>query len=96
MVSPSAWGSGANVEAKMLMLDHAFGQLGCQRVEFKTDAKNERSRGALSALPAEFEGIFRSHMDTDYGVRDSAYFSVIADEWPAVRANLEARLRARG
>lgn len=95
IVSPSAWGSGANIEAKKLMLEHAFGQLGCQRIEFKTDANNERSRGALAALPAEFEGIFRRHMDTNYGVRDSAYYSVIETEWPDVRANLEARLSAR-
>lgn len=94
MISPLAWGTGANVEAKMLMLDHAFGALGCQRVEFKTDSNNERSRGALAALPAQFEGIFRRHMDTNYGVRDSAYYSVISSEWPEVRANLEVRLRS--
>lgn len=95
MLSPSAWGIGANVEAKLLMLDHAFSELGVQRVEFKTDANNERSRGALSALPAQFEGIFRKHMDTNYGVRDSAYYSVIDDDWPEVRANLTRRLAER-
>jgi RimJ/RimL family protein N-acetyltransferase len=95
MLSPSAWGIGANVEAKLLMLDHAFGELGAQRVEFKTDANNERSRGALAALPAQFEGVFRKHMETNYGVRDSAYYSVIDADWPEVRANLERRLRAR-
>src|SRR5262249_55471353 len=58
----SAWGTGANVEAKLLMLEHAFERLGCMRVEFKTDARNERSRRALAALPAQFEGIFRKHM----------------------------------
>jgi RimJ/RimL family protein N-acetyltransferase len=95
MLSPSAWGIGANVEAKLLMLDHAFRDLGAQRVEFKTDANNERSRGALAALPAEFEGVFRRHMDTNYGVRDSAYYSVIDEDWPEVRANLESRLKER-
>jgi RimJ/RimL family protein N-acetyltransferase len=95
MLSPSAWGMGANVEAKLLMLGHAFGDLGAQRVEFKTDALNERSRGALEALPAQFEGVFRKHMDTNYGVRDSAYFSVTDDDWPLVRANLERRIKAR-
>jgi RimJ/RimL family protein N-acetyltransferase len=95
MLSPSAWGIGANVEAKLLMLEHAFGDLGAQRVEFKTDALNERSRGALSALPAEFEGVFRKHMDTNYGVRDSAYYSVTDDDWPLVRSNLERRLKDR-
>lgn len=90
---PSAWGTGANVETKLLMLGHAFGPLGCQRVELKTDARNERSRGAMEALPARFEGIMRKHMIVpDVGVRDSAYFSVIDDEWPEVRANLRRRL----
>lgn len=92
MLTPSAWGSGANVEAKLLMLGHAFDTIGAQRVEFKTDARNERSRGALTALPATFEGVLRKHMNTAYGVRDSAYYSVIDDEWPAVRAELAARL----
>jgi RimJ/RimL family protein N-acetyltransferase len=92
-LEPSAWGSGANVEAKLLMLEHAFETLGCLRVEFKTDARNERSRAALSALPAQFEGIMRKHMTVpDVGIRDSAYFSVIDDEWPKVRANLRRRL----
>jgi RimJ/RimL family protein N-acetyltransferase len=93
---PSAWRTGANVEAKLLMLGHAFEELGCVRVEFKTDARNERSRAALAAIPAQFEGILRNHMIVpDVGQRDSAYFSVIDSEWPQVRANLESRL-ARG
>lgn len=93
-LTPSAWGSGANVEAKLLMLGHAFETLGCVRVEFKTDARNERSRAALAAIPAQFEGIMRNHKFTpDVGLRDSAYYSVIDSEWPAVRAALEERLR---
>lgn len=92
-LNPSTWGTGANTEAKLLMLEHAFETLDCLRVEFKTDARNERSRAALSALPAQFEGILRKHMTVpDVGVRDSAYFSVIDDEWPEVRANLQRRL----
>ncbi|HEY5317081.1 MAG TPA: GNAT family N-acetyltransferase [Solirubrobacteraceae bacterium] len=89
-----AWGTGANVEAKLLMLGHAFEELDCLRVEFKTDALNERSRAALAALPARFEGIFRHHMVVPYGdrVRDSAFFSVISPEWPRVRDSLAARL----
>src|SRR3712207_5883514 len=55
---PSAWRTGANVEAKLLMLTEAFDNLGCMRVEFKTDARNERSCAALAALPATFEGVF--------------------------------------
>jgi len=93
---PSAWRSGANVEAKLLMMRHAFETLGCVRVEFKTDARNERSRAALAALPAQFEGILRNHMIVpDVGRRDSAYFSVIDSEWPEVEANLERRLSDR-
>lgn len=95
-LNPGAWRSGANLEAKLLMLEHAFERLGCVRVEFKTDARNERSRNALAAIPAQFEGIMRNHMIVpDVGLRDSAYFSVIDSEWPRVRANLESRL-ARG
>ncbi len=94
-LSPAKWRTGANVEAKLLMLEHAFQTLGCMRVEFKTDARNERSRAALAALPAQFEGIFRKHMlMPGVGVRDSAYYSVIDDDWPQVRANLERRLAA--
>jgi RimJ/RimL family protein N-acetyltransferase len=94
---PSAWGSGANVEAKLLMMGHAFETLGCVRVEFKTDARNERSRAALAALPARFEGILRNHLIMpDVGLRDSAYFSVIDSEWSEVKANLERRLAEIG
>jgi RimJ/RimL family protein N-acetyltransferase len=90
---PSAWGTGANVEAKLLQLRHAFDVWQCRRVEFKTDAVNERSRGALEALGATFEGIHRKHMLVRNGEsRDSAWYSVTDDEWPSVRGLLEARL----
>lgn len=92
----TAWGSGANVEAKLLLLGHAFERLGCIRVEFKTDARNERARAALEALPARFEGIFRYHMLVRDGERrDSAYYAVVADDWPDVKANLVRRLSAK-
>jgi len=92
-LTPSAWRSGANVEAKLLMLGFAFEELGCMRVELKTDARNERSRGAMAALPAKFEGVFRKHMLMPViGVRDSAYFSIVDEEWASVRKNLESRL----
>jgi len=91
-LDPVVWRTGANVEAKLLMLEHAFATVGCIRVEFKTDARNDRSRAALAALPASFEGVFRNHMVMPYGLRDSAYYSVIADDWPRVRANLRERL----
>jgi N-acetyltransferase len=91
-----AWGSGANAEAKLLLLRHAFETLGCMRVEFKTDALNVRSRAALEALPARFEGVFCKHMLVrDSAVRDSAYYAITDDEWPAVRANLERRLETK-
>ena len=90
---PDAWGTGINVEAKLLMLEHAFERLGCLRVELKTDARNERSRAAMAALPAQFEGIHRKSMLVRDGQRrDSAWYSVIDDEWPDVRANLLRRL----
>lgn len=82
--------TGANREAKLLMLRHAFETLGCRRVEFKTDSLNEPSRRALLGIGATFEGIFRNHMVMPDGrMRHSAYYSVIDDEWPAVKAALE-------
>jgi RimJ/RimL family protein N-acetyltransferase len=93
---PSAWGSGANAEAKFLLLQHAFDELGCIRVEFKTDARNERARLALEAIPARFEGIFRSHMLVRGGERrNSAFYSVTDDDWPVVRTLLERRINAK-
>ena len=90
---PDVWASGINVEAKLLMFEHAFERLGCLRVELKTDARNERSRGAMAALPAQFEGVHRKAMLVRGGQRrDSAWYSVIDEEWPAVRANLLRRL----
>jgi RimJ/RimL family protein N-acetyltransferase len=94
-LAPAYWQSGDNVEAKLLMLEHAFEALGCLRVEFKTDAHNERSRAALAALPAQFEGIFRKHMLVRGGERrDSAYYSIIDDEWPEIKDNLRRRIDA--
>jgi N-acetyltransferase len=93
---PSAWGSGANAEAKFLLLEHAFERLGCIRVEFKTDARNERARLALEAIPARFEGIFRSHMLVRDGERrNSAFYSVTDDDWPVVRTLLKRRLNSK-
>jgi RimJ/RimL family protein N-acetyltransferase len=90
---PSAWGTGANVEAKLLMLGHAFETWGCRRVELKTDAHNDRSRGAMEAMGATFEGIHRHHMLVRGGEnRDSAWYSVTDDDWPGVREGLAARL----
>lgn len=89
----SAWGTGANTEAKYLMLEYAIQRLGVRRVEFKTESTNERSRAALAALPAQFEGIHRNHMLVRGGQnRDSAWYSVIEDDWPQVRQRLRERL----
>jgi RimJ/RimL family protein N-acetyltransferase len=89
-----AWGTGANVEAKLLMLGHAFEVWGCRRVELKTDALNERSRRAIEALGATFEGVHRKHMLVRGGEnRDSAWYSVLDDEWPDVRERLITRLQ---
>ena len=82
-----------NTEAKYLMLRHAFETWGCLRVELKTDALNERSRAAILRLGATEEGVFRKHMIVTGGrVRDTVYYSIVDDEWPAVKAQLEARL----
>ena len=90
---PSAWGTGVNVEAKLLMLRHAFETWGCRRVELKTDALNARSRGAMEAMGATFEGVHRHHMLVRGGEnRDSAWYSVTDDDWPGVRDGLVARL----
>ena len=90
---PSAWSTGVNVEAKLLMLGHAFEAWGCRRVELKTDARNERSRGAMEAMGAAFEGVHRKHMLVRDGEnRDSAWYAVLDDDWPRVRDGLVARL----
>lgn len=92
-LAKSVWGTGVNVETKLLLLTHAFESCGLRRVEFQADARNERSRGALEALGATFEGVFRKHMVVQRGApRDSAYYSVIDDEWPRVKAGLQRRV----
>jgi len=91
------WRTGANVETKLLLLTRAFEQLGCERVELKCDARNVRSRAAMEALPAQFEGIHRRHRRLPGGGwRDTAWYSVIAPEWPQVRAALRTRLARYG
>ena len=81
-----------NPEAKYLLLQNAFAA-GFNRVEFKTDARNARSRAALAKLGARQDGIMRGHMWMPRGYfRDSVYFSILAADWPAVKASLERRL----
>ena len=89
--------SAVNSEAKLLMLDHAFGTWHCHRVEFKTDSLNEQSRAGLLGIGATFEGIFRDHMVTHTGrMRHSAWYSITDDDWPTVRERLVARIAAAG
>lgn len=85
----------ANTEAKYLMLTHAFETWRLRRVEFKTSTRNEKSRNALLRIGAVQEGIFRHHMThADGSLRDTVYYSILGDEWPAVKARLRARLDA--
>lgn len=82
----------ANTEAKYLMLSHAFDEWECARVELKTDARNQRSRTAIKRIGASEEGTLRKHMQTHQGTRDTVYYSVIEDEWPTVKEELETKL----
>ena len=90
---PGAQRTAANTEAKYMQLRHCFEQLGCNRVEFKTDERNARSRAALARIGAQQEGIFRAHMRMPDGhLRNSVWFSVIASDWPEVKRRLEGLL----
>ncbi|MFF2074932.1 GNAT family N-acetyltransferase [Kitasatospora sp. NPDC058162] len=89
----SVWRTAVNTEAKLLLLTHAFEELGMGRVFWKTDALNERSRNAIQRLGAQFEGVLRRHRLRPTGTwRDSAYFSMLADEWPPAKSRLTDRL----
>jgi RimJ/RimL family protein N-acetyltransferase len=86
------WGTGANVETKYLLLCNAFDGWGAMRVEFKTDARNLRVRGALLGVGGRFEGIFRKHMILPDSIRDSAWYAIVDDDWPRVKQMLEAKI----
>ncbi len=87
-------GTGVNAEAKYLLLEHAFEVLGCIRVQLKTDARNLRSQRAIERLGAVKEGVLRKHMILpDGSVRDSVFYSITDDDWPAVKARLERRMQ---
>lgn len=89
------WRSAVNSETKLLLLTHAFEELGMGRVQLKTDHRNERSQAAIARLGARREGVLRRHRRRPDGSwRDSVYFSLLADEWPAAKARLTARLAA--
>ncbi|GGR00666.1 GNAT family N-acetyltransferase [Deinococcus ruber] len=96
MLTPPFWGTAANKEAKLLLLERAFEVLGAGRVHFRVDARNERSRAAMLRLGAVQEGILRSYQRRpDGSTRDSVMYSVLPQEWPAVKAGLQARLEQK-
>ncbi|MGY4645258.1 GNAT family N-acetyltransferase [Cellulomonas sp. URHB0016] len=91
--APRWWGTSNNPACKLLMLTHAFDTWGCARVALRADARNARSIAAITRLGATPEGVLRSHRLAPDGTRgDTAYFSILADEWPAARDALLARL----
>lgn len=92
-ISPAHRGTRINPQAKLLMLAHAFDTLGAIRVQLKCDARNTHSQNAIAKLGATREGTLRHHMIAPDGhKRDTVYFSILAEQWPTVRANLERRL----
>ena len=92
-LAKEAWRTPVNTEAKLLQLTHAFERLGAVRVQLKTDARNARSRAAIARLGRAFEGVLRRYQARyDGSVRDTAIFSLTAEEWPAAKAALQAKL----
>ncbi|POX56138.1 N-acetyltransferase [Streptomyces sp. Ru71] len=96
-LAASAQGTGVNAEAKLLLLRHAFEEWDVSRVDLKTDARNARSRAAIAAAGARFEGVLRNWSRSwapgeEGRLRDSAIFSITAEEWPASRTRLEHRI----
>jgi RimJ/RimL family protein N-acetyltransferase len=88
----ACWRTPANTESKYLFLTHCFERLGCVRVALKTDGRNVRSQEAIARLGAVREGVLRRHMKVRGYQRDTVYYSILDDEWPAVKARLKARL----
>ncbi|MCC9309327.1 GNAT family N-acetyltransferase [Kitasatospora sp. RB6PN24] len=92
----AVWRTAVNTEAKLLLLTHAFEDLGMGRVMWKTDHLNERSQNAIRRLGAQYEGTFRrARRRPDGSWRDSVYFSMLADEWPAAKQRLTEALLGR-
>lgn len=95
-IHPDHWSGPVNPECKLLMLNHCFETLGTQRVCLKTDALNQRSRSAILKTGAKFEGILRKDMLRDNGIwRDSAYHSILVEEWPVAKITLQNYLNSR-
>ncbi|MEI9971948.1 MAG: GNAT family protein [Ignavibacteriota bacterium] len=94
--APSAWGSGCNTEGKFLLMQYGFESLGCLRIEFQVDSRNQRSCAALAKLGATQEGILRSYIiSSDGHRRDSVIFSVLDTEWPEIKEKLRQRLETQ-
>lgn len=94
-LSRAAWGTGRNAEAKLLLMSHAFEALGLERVAFRTDIRNERSRRAIERLGAVKEGIHRHEMRRrDGSWRDSVHYSILCAEWPTAKDRLRERIAA--
>ncbi|MGL5859341.1 MAG: GNAT family N-acetyltransferase [Angustibacter sp.] len=95
-LKPTARRTGINRESKLLLLRVAFDTWQLARVSFRTDSRNTSSRAAIAALGAHFEGVLRAASPAyDGGLRDSASYSILAQEWPAVRSRLAARLKTK-
>lgn len=96
-IAPSHQRTALNTEAKLLQLGYAFDELGATRVALKTDGRNVRSQAAIERLGGVREGVLRKHIRLPDGfLRDTVYYSILADEWPAVKARLEERLLRGG
>lgn len=95
LYAPKVWATAVNPEAKLLLLTHCFEALGAGRVQLKTDVRNTRSQRAIERLGARYEGTLRRYQRrADGSVRDTALFSVVAEDWPGVRERLAERLPA--
>jgi len=95
-LAAAAQSTGIYAEAKLLMLDHAFGDMQALRISFTTDARNHRSRGAIERIGATFDGIMRSHLPAaDGGIRDSAFYSILRRDWQYLRPALQRRVQER-
>ncbi len=93
LYDPAVWATSVNPEAKLLLLEHAFEKLNVGRVQLKTDVRNRRSQQAIARLGAQYEGVLRRNFRRSDGtIRDSVLFSIIAEDWPVVRARLTERL----
>jgi len=93
LYAPEVWGTVVNPECKLLLMEWAFEQAGMGRVQLKTDIRNARSQGAIARLGAQYEGVLRRYQRRqDDTVRDTVLFSVLAEEWPDVKAGLVARI----